>query len=190
MYAQLIILAVRFASFSSQRHSNGVIGSNGSLCAQQHTRWSRFPLCMRQILTASTTKPVTTLPSTILATTSLASRRHSPALGQLLLILASASVRVEDRLHHLLHHLATKLQFCALSSFLPAPMLCLGLLDPSPRSLGFSSSPLRGRCSSCALLCAAQGHMSACRTRPAANPGGPQGGAQTGRRPGGGLDGS
>ena len=45
----------------------------------------------------------------------------------------------------------------------------------------------RGRCLACALLCASQGRMSACRTRPAANPGGPQGGAQTGRSPGGGA---
>ena len=175
--------SVRF--FSSQRHSNCFTGSVGSVCARQHTRWSRFPLCMRQILTASTTKPVTTLPSTILATASLAPRCHSPALGQLLLILAFASVRVEDRLHHLLHHLATKLQFCALSSFLPAPMLCLGPLALLPRSSGLSSSAARGRCLACALLCAAQGCMSACRTRPVANPGGPQGGAQTGRSPGG-----
>ena len=140
---------------------------------------------MRQILTASTTKPVTTLPSTILATASLPPRRHSPALGQLLLILASASVRVEDRLHHLLHHLATKLQFCALSLFLPASMLCLGPLALLPRSSGLSSSTARGRCLAYALLCVAQGRMSACRTRPAANRGGPQGGTQTGRSPGG-----
>ena len=60
-------------------------------------------------------------------------------------------------------------------------------LDLSPPSLGFSPSTQSGRCSSSARFCAAQGRMSACRTRPAANPGGPQGGAQTGRRPGGGA---
>ena len=56
--------SVRF--FSSQRHSNCFTGSIGSVCARQHTRWSRFPLCIAPNLTASTTKPVTTLPSTIL----------------------------------------------------------------------------------------------------------------------------
>ena len=84
----------------------------------------------------------------------------------------------------------SSLQFCVSSSLffhrVVAPMLCLGPLDPSPCSLGLSSSPRSGGCSSCALLCAVQGCMSACRTRPAANPGGPQGGAQTGRSPGGG----
>ena len=89
-------------------------------------------------------------------------------------------------------HCIVSLQFAILlrfSSFLHrvvAPMLCLGLLDLSPRSSGLSSSATQGRCFSCALLCAALGRMSACRTRPAANPGGPQGGAQTGRSPGGG----
>ena len=53
----------------------------------------------------STTTLVTTLPSTILSVDSLAPRRHSPALGQLLLILASAPVHVEDHLHHRLHRL-------------------------------------------------------------------------------------
>ena len=67
-----------------------------------------------------------------------------------------------------------------------APLSCLGPLDLSPCSLGLSSSAGSGGCLSCALLCALQGRMSACRTRPAANPGGPQGGAQTGRSPGGG----
>ena len=95
--------SVRF--FSSQRHSNCFTGSVGSVCARQHTRWSRFPLCMLQVLTASTTKPVTTLPSTILSVDSLAPRRHSPALGQLLLMLESSSFRVEARFHHLLHRL-------------------------------------------------------------------------------------
>ena len=95
---------------------------------------------------------------------------------------------------HPLHHLVTKLQFCAVFPRffhrVIAPVLCLGSLDPSPCSLGLSSSPDSGGCFSCALLCAVQGCMSACRTEPAANPGGPQGGAQTGRSPGGGLDGS
>ena len=67
-----------------------------------------------------------------------------------------------------------------------APSSCLSLLNPAPHSLGFSPPSHRGRCFTSARSYAAQGHMSACRTRPAANPGGPQGGAQTGRRPGGG----
>ena len=61
MCAQLVILTVYFASFSSQRHSNCFTGSKGSVCAPQHTRWSQFPLCIDQNLTASTTKPVTTI---------------------------------------------------------------------------------------------------------------------------------
>ena len=145
---------------------------------------------MRRILTES---PPSTgyhhLPSTLFSTESLASRRHSPALGQLLLMLQSAAICVEDRRRHLLRHLTPALQFCVVSSFLPAPLSCLGPLDPSPCSLGLSSHAGSGGCSTCALLCALQGRMSACRTRPAANPGGPQGGAQTGRSPGGGAGG-
>ena len=88
--------------------------------------------------------------------------------------------------HHQRLHLTP---VCHCTSFFhcaATPGSCLGPLDLSPRSLGFSSSARSGRCSSSARSCAAQGRMSACRTRPAANPGGPQGGAQTGRRWGGG----
>ena len=90
-------------------------------------------------------------------------------------------------------HCIVSLQFAILlrfSSFLHrvvTPTSCLGPLDLSLHSLGFPSSIARGRCLACALLCATQGRMSACWTRPAANPGGPQGGAQTGRSPGGGA---
>ena len=192
---QLVILAVRFALSSTQRHSGCFTGSIGSVCARQHTRWSRFSLWMHQILTETPPKLVTTLPSTILLqrqssfSSSLSNAWTAP------LTLESAAIHVEACRHHLLHRLTPN---CNSASFflvfhrVIAPVLCLGSLDLSPRSSGLSSSAARGCCLACALLCAAQGRMSACRTRPAANPGGPQGGAQTGRSPGGGgcLDGS
>ena len=78
------------------------------------------------------------------------------------------------------------LRFSSFLHHVVTPTSCLGPLDLSPHSLGFPSSIAWGRCLACALLCATQGRMSACRTRPATNPGGPQGGAQTGRSPGGG----
>ena len=118
---------------------------------------------------------------------SLARCRHSSALGQLLLVLSLRPSALTIVFHHPLHHLASVCNSVSFSSFCRCTNLCLGLLDPSPHSLGFSSSAQSGRCSSSARSCAAQGHMSACRTRPAANPGGPQGGAQTGRRWGGGA---
>ena len=115
--------------FFNKRHSHCFPGSVGSLCARQHTRWRRFSLHLRRILTES---PLSTgyhhLPSTLFSTESLAPRRHSPALGQLLLMLESAAICVEDRRRHLLRHLTPALQFCVVSSFLPAPLSCLGLL--------------------------------------------------------------
>ena len=81
---------------------------------------------------------------------------------------------------------AILLRFSSFFLRVVAPASCLGPPDPSPHSLGLSSTLDSGGCLSCALICAVQGRMSVCRTGPAANPGGPQGGAQTGRRPGGG----
>ena len=101
-------------------------------------------------------------------------------------MLESAAICVEDRRRHLLRHLTPALQFCVVSSFLPAPLSCLGPLDLSPRSSGLSSSAGSGGCSSCALLCASQGCMSACWTEPAANPGGPREGLRQGDVRGGG----
>ena len=105
-------------------------------------------------------------------------------------MLESASFHVATCHHHLLHHLTpvcNSVPFFLVFHRVVAPVLCLGSLEPSPCSLGLSSSPGSGGCSSCALLCAVQGCMSAFRTELAANPGGPQGGAQTGRSPGGGA---
>ena len=113
---------------------------------------------------------------------------QSPALGQLLLMLDSASFHVEACRRHLLHHLTTKLQFCVVFIIFPScrcTSFCLGPLDLSSRSPGLPSSTARGLLLACALLCAVQDCMSACRTRLAANPRDPQGGAQTGRSPGG-----
>ena len=107
-------------------------------------------------------------------------------------MLDSSSLHVEARLHHPLHRLFPSCNSALFSSFflrVVAPASCLGPLDPSPRSLKLPSSVPRGCCSSCALSCASQGRMSACRTRPAANPGCRQGAAQTGRRWGGGPGG-
>ena len=104
-------------------------------------------------------------------------------------MLESASLHVATCRHHLLHPFTPVLQFCLFFIVFPScrcTNLYLSPLDLSPWSLGLSSSPRSGSCSSFALLCAMQGCMSACRTEPAANPGGPQGGAQTGRSPGGG----
>ena len=187
MCAQRSILTVRFTSFSTNATPTASQAALG-VCVHDSTRVGvvfRF-ICAkiepRHLLTGYHHRS-----STIFSTDGLDACRHSPTLGQLLLVLESASIRAEARRHHLLYNLTPVLQFCALSSFLLAPMLCLGPLDLSPHSLGLSSSPGSGGCSSCALLCALRGRMSACRTRPAANPGGPQGGAQTGRSPGGGA---
>ena len=53
IFAQLVSLTVRFASFSSQRYSNCFPGSIRSVYTQQHTRWTRSPLCIHQILTGT-----------------------------------------------------------------------------------------------------------------------------------------
>ena len=100
------------------------------------------------------------------------------------------SCSTDARLSNVVHSIVS-LQFAILLHFasffhrVVASASCLGPLDHSPCSMGLSPALGSGGCSSCALLCAAQRCMSACRTRVAANPGGPQGGAQTGRRWGG-----
>ena len=99
----------------------------------------------------------------------------------------STDARLSNVVHCIVSvQFAIQLRFSSFLHRVVAPTSCLGPLDLSPCSLGLSSFVGSGGCSSCALLCAALGRMSACRTQPAANPGGPQGGAQTGRSPGGG----
>ena len=111
------------------------------------------------------------------STASLDNAQRLTRTASFIIVTTSCSISVQSAILLRLH---------CLSVVMFAPSSCLSLLNPAPRSLGFSSSTQSGRCSSNARSCAAQGHMSACRTRPAANPGGPQGGAQTGRRWGGG----
>ena len=95
----------------------------------------------------STTKLVTTLPSTIFLqrqsplSSSLFNARTAPPGAE------SASFSVETWHPHPLHRLASVCNSASFSSFCRCTNLCLGLLDPSPRSLGLSSSPGSGRCS-------------------------------------------
>ena len=99
----------------------------------------------------------------------------------------STDARLSNVVHCIVSlQFAIQLRFSSFLQHVVAPTSCLGPFDPLPWSLGLSSSLRSGGCFFCALLCAVQGHMSACRTEPAANPGGRQGAAQTGRRWGGG----
>ena len=99
----------------------------------------------------------------------------------------STDARLSNVVHCIVSvQFAIQLRFSSFFHCVVAPIPCLGPLDLSSYSLGLSSHAGSGGCSTCALLCAALGRMSACRTRPAVNPGGPQGGAQAGRSPGGG----
>ena len=104
-------------------------------------------------------------------------------------MLESSSLRVETHLHHLLHRLTPVCNSASVFVIFPS-CRCTNALSWSTRPIAAFPGPLflrcSGGCSSCALLCAVQGCMSACRTRPEVNPGGPQGGAQTGRSPRGG----
>ena len=177
--------------FFNKRHSHCFPGSVGSLCARQHTRWRRFSLHLRRILTEL---PPSTgyhhLPSTLFSTESLAPRRHSPVLGQLLLMLESAAICVEDRRRHLLRHLTPALQFCVVSSFLPAPLSCLGLLTHRrvpwaslPALVRVAASPTRSS-ARCRAVCPHVGHG------PQPTLEAPRGGLRQGEVRGGGLDGS
>ena len=77
---------------------------------------------------------------------SLARRRHSSTLGQLLLVLEPSSFRVETRRHHPLHHLTP---ICNSASFflLVSSCRCTSLLSWSAWPLATFPGPLFLRCS-------------------------------------------
>ena len=170
--------------FSSQRHSNCSTGSIGSVCARQHTRWSHFPLCIAP--NSNRVHHQTGYHHCL--------RLSAPAIALLLIAilqrldssswcssLRPSALKLVSPPSAASSH--SSLQFCVV--LIVSLHQCSVLVRlTSRRAPQASLPPLLGVAASPAHSSAPR--MSACRTRPAANLGGPQGGAQTGRSPGGG----